>query len=404
MPEQRYDIAIIGAGIVGLATAMEMLTRFPSLRLVVLEKEQAIGQHQTGHNSGVIHSGVYYAPGSLKARACVAGKARLISFCDEHGIRYDLCGKVIVATHEQELPRLEELYRRGLANGVPSLELIGPERLHEIEPSVFGIKALYSPTTGIVDYGQVAGALARCFLSSGGEILTGHEVIALKQRSAGSQLITPVHVVEARYVISCGGLYADRLARLSGSSHSPRIVPFRGDYYLLRPQRSGMVRGLIYPVPDPRFPFLGVHFTRRLNGEVWLGPNAILAFAREGYRRLMINAGELGEMLRYRGFRKLASRYWRVGLEELYRDFSKTAFLKALQRYLPDLRSADLLPGPSGVRAQALAPDGVLLDDFLVDEQGGMLHVRNAPSPAATSSLAIAEMIVTTAEKHFELA
>ncbi len=404
MPEQRYDIAIIGAGIVGLATAMELLTRFPSLRLAVLEKEQAIGQHQTGHNSGVIHSGVYYAPGSLKASACVAGKARLIRFCDAHGLRYELCGKVIVATHEQELPRLEQLYQQGLANGVSGLELIGPERLHEIEPYVFGIKALYSHTTGIVDYGQVANAFARCFLSSGGEVLTGHKVIAIEQRSAGSRLITPSHAVEARHVISCAGLYADRLAQLAGSSNSPQIVPFRGDYYLLRPQRSGMVQGLIYPVPDPRFPFLGVHFTRRLNGEVWLGPNAVLAFAREGYHRLAINAGELWETLRYRGFRSLASRYWRVGFEELYRDFSKAAFLKALQRYLPDLRSADLLPGPSGVRAQALAPDGTLLDDFIVDGQGGILHVCNAPSPAATSSLAIAELIVYTAQKRFGLA
>ena len=404
MTEQQYDIAIIGAGIVGLATARELLARFPSLRLVVLEKEQAIGQHQTGHNSGVIHSGVYYAPGSLKARACVSGKARLLRFCDEQGIRYELCGKVIVATHEQELPGLEQLYRRGFANGVPGLELIGPERLHEIEPDVFGIKALYSPTTGIVDFGQVAEAFARQILSQGCEILTGHEVIAIKRGSAGSQLLTPSHDVEARHVIGCAGLYADRLARLSGSSRTPRIVPFRGDYYLLRQERSGMVRGLIYPVPDPRFPFLGVHFTRRLNDEVWLGPNAVLAFAREGYHRMTINAGELWETLRYSGFRKLASRYWRVGLAEMYRDFSKAAFLKALQRYLPDLREADLLPGPSGVRAQALAPDGTLLDDFIVDGQAGMLHVRNAPSPAATSCLAIAEMIADTAVKQFGLA
>ena len=377
MPRQKYDIAIIGAGIVGLATALELLMRFPSLRLVVLEKEQAIGQHQTGHNSGVIHSGVYYTPASLKARACVTGKARLMRFCDEHSIRYELCGKVIVATHEQELPRLEQLYQRGLANGVPGLELIGPERLHEIEPYVFGIKALYSLTTGIVDYGQVASAFAQRLLSSGCEILTDHEVIAIEQRSVGSRLIISSHIVEARHVINCAGLYADRLARLAGSSNSPRIVPFRGDYYLLRPQRSDMVRGLIYPVPDPRFPFLGVHFTRRLNGEVWLGPNAVLAFAREGYHRWSINTGELWETLLYKGFRKLASRYWRVGLEELYRDFNKAAFLKALQRYLPDLRSADLLPGPSGVRAQALASDGTLLDDFIVDGQGGILHVRN---------------------------
>jgi L-2-hydroxyglutarate oxidase LhgO len=309
-----------------------------------------------------------------------------------------------VATHEQELPRLEQLYERGLANGVPGLELIGPERLHEIEPHVFGIKALYSPTTGIVDFGQVAEAFAHQLLSQGCEILTGHEVIAIKQSSSGSRLLTPSGAVEARYVIGCAGLYADRLAQLAGSSRNPRIVPFRGDYYLLRQERGGMVRGLIYPVPDPRFPFLGVHFTRRLNGEVWLGPNAVLAFAREGYSRMTINAGELWETLRYSGFRKLASRYWRIGLEEMYRDFSKAGFLKALQRYLPDLRPADLLPGPSGVRAQALAPDGKLLDDFIVDEQAGMLHVRNAPSPAATSSLAIAELIVNTAVNQFGLA
>lgn len=404
MSEQRYDIAIIGAGIVGLATALELLARFPSLRLALLEKEQAIGQHQTGHNSGVIHSGVYYAPGSLKARACVAGKARLLSFCDEHGIPYELCGKVIVATHEQELPRLEQLYQRGLANGVPGLELIGPERLREIEPYVSGIKALYSPTTGIIDFGQVASAFAGCIHSSGGEILTGHGVIGIEQESTGVRLLTPSAVVESRYVINCAGLYADHVARLVGSPNSPRIVPFRGDYYLLRPQRSGIVRGLIYPVPDPRFPFLGVHFTRRPNGEVWLGPNAVLAFAREGYQRLTINVGELWETLRYPGFRKLASKYWRVGLKEMYRDFSKEAFLKALQRYMPELRPDDLLPGPSGVRAQALAPDGALLDDFIVDGQGGILHVLNAPSPAATSSLAIAEMIANRAEKQFELA
>jgi len=377
MTEPRYDIAIIGAGIVGLATARELLARFPSLRLVVLEKEQAIGQHQTGHNIGVIHSGVYYAPGSLKARACVSGKARLIRFCDEHGIRYELCGKVIVATHEEELPRLEQLYQRGLANGVPGLELIGPGRLHEIEPDVFGIKALYSPTTGIVDFGQVAEAFAQPLLSQGCESLTGHEVIAIKQRGTGSRLIIPSHAVEACYVIGCAGLYADRLANLSGSSPTPRIVPFRGDYYLLRPRRSGVIRGLIYPVPDPRFPFLGVHFTRRLNGEVWLGPNAVLAFAREGYHRMTINAGELWETLRYIGSRKLASRYWRVGLAELYRDFSKAAFLKALQRYLPDPRPADLLPSPSGVRAQALTWTAPLLDAeaHLTPESGAFLKI-----------------------------
>lgn len=403
MLEQQYDIAIIGGGIVGLATAMELLARYPALKLVVLEKEHELAQHQTGRNSGVIHSGIYYAPGSLKAKACVAGKASLLRFCDEHGVPYELCGKVIVATHEEELPRLEQLYQRGLANGVPGLEMNGLERLREIEPYAVGIKALYSPTTGIVDYGQVAQAYAHEVTSHGGEILLDHEISTIEQRNGRYRLSTPSAIVEARYVIGCAGLYADRVARLSGMLSTPQIVPFRGDYYVLQRERASMVRGMIYPVPDPRFPFLGVHFTRRMNGDVWLGPNAVLAFAREGYRRFDISLGEVWETLRYRGFRRLALRYWRVGLEEMYRDFNKAAFLKALQRYVPDLRIADLLPGPAGVRAQALAPDGTLVDDFVVNHQGGQLHVRNAPSPAATSSLAIAEMIVDTAQRNFAL-
>ncbi len=403
MSKQGYDIAIIGGGIVGLAAGMELLVRYPSLRLVVLEKEHELARHQTGHNSGVIHSGVYYVPGSLKAQACVSGKARLIQFCEEHDIPYYLCGKVIVATDEEELPRLEQLHQRGLANGVPGLEMIGPERLRELEPCVVGIKALYSPSTGIVDFVQVARAYADEFTTRGGEILTNSEVTTINQRNDQYHLVTASRLVEARYVISCAGLYADRVAQMTGASPTPEIVPFRGDYYILRPERSEMVRGLIYPVPDPRFPFLGVHFTRRVNGEVWLGPNAVLAFAREGYQRLDFNVRDLLETLSYSGFQKLARTYWRVGLEEMYRDFSKKAFLKSLQRYLPDLRLADLLPGPSGVRAQALAANGALVDDFIVDQQAGMLHVRNAPSPAATSSLAIAEMIADTAKRAFGL-
>ncbi|MFL5706024.1 MAG: L-2-hydroxyglutarate oxidase, partial [Ktedonobacteraceae bacterium] len=275
MPEQAYDIVIIGGGIVGLAAAMELLTRYPSLRMAVLEKERELASHQTGHNSGVIHSGIYYTPGSLKAKACVAGKARLISFCDEHNIPYELCGKVIVATREEELPRLERLYQYGQANGVSGLEMIGPERLREIEPYAVGIKALYSPNTGIVDYGQVARVYAHEITERGGQILTNHKVISIDQKNGRYQLLTPSASIEARYVISCAGLYADHVAQLTGMQAIPRIVPFRGDYYILRPERAGMVRGMIYPVPDPRFPFLGAHFTRRMNGEVWLGPNAV---------------------------------------------------------------------------------------------------------------------------------
>ncbi|ACZ39291.1 L-2-hydroxyglutarate oxidase [Sphaerobacter thermophilus] len=401
--DERFDIAIVGAGIVGLATARELLTRRPGLRVGVLDKEPAIAQHQTGHNSGVIHAGVYYAPGSLKARACVAGKAKLIRFCEEHRIPYELCGKVIVATEESELPRLHELYKRGQANGVPGLELIGPRRLRELEPHVEGIQALYSPTTGIVDFGRVAHACADEVQARGGTILTGHEVIAITQRDGLRQLVTPVGTIEARVVITCAGVYADRVARLTGAPESPKIVPFRGDYYVLRPERAGMVRSLIYPVPDPRFPFLGVHFTRRIDGSVWLGPNAVLAFSREGYRFRDVNLRDLKETLAFPGFRKLARRYWRTGGAEMYRDLSKRSFLKELQRYMPDLRPDDLLPGPSGVRAQALAPDGSLVDDFVVDRQEGALHVRNAPSPAATSSLAIAELIADAVEETTDL-
>ncbi len=403
MVEQPWDIAVIGGGIVGLAAAMELLARRPGMRLVVLEKEPQIALHQSGHNSGVIHSGIYYAPGSLKARACVAGKSRLIRFCDEHGIPYELCGKVIVATDPEELPRLENLYQRGVANGVPGLELIGPERLREIEPHVAGIRALWAPTTGIVDFARVAAKYAEVVTARGGMIMTGRRVASITRHESYQHLATSAGTLATRYVISCAGLYADRVARLTGAPDVPRIVPFRGDYYILRPDRRHLVKGLIYPVPDPRFPFLGVHFTRRIDGEVWLGPNAVLAFAREGYRRLDVHAGELWEALRYRGFQRLAAKFWRTGLAEMYRDFNKTAFLKALQRYMPELRASDLLPGPAGVRAQALAADGTLVDDFVVDHQGDTLHVRNAPSPAATSSLAIAEMIADTAQDAFNL-
>lgn len=393
-----FDVAVIGAGIVGLAVARELLLRRPSLRLVVLEKEHDIAQHQSSHNSGVIHSGLYYTPGSLKARACVAGAARLIRYCDEKGIPYRLCGKVVVATSPDEIPRLEELYRRGQANGVKGLRLVAAEELRELEPHVTGVRALWSPNTGIVDFADVARAYARDVCEAGGEIRTGHRVVAIRAGSRGRLIETVAGDVEGRVIVTCAGLYADRVARLTGAPPVPQIVPFRGDYYVLRPERRHLVRGNVYPVPDPRFPFLGVHFTPRMDGAVWLGPNAVLAFAREGYRKTTVNVGELLETVRYPGFRALARRYWRTGLAELWRDLSRRAFLASLQRYVPELVEDDLLPGPSGVRAQALSPEGNLVDDFVLDRGPGVLHVRNAPSPAATSSLEIARMIADELE------
>jgi L-2-hydroxyglutarate oxidase len=397
------DITIVGAGIVGLATAMALQERHPSLRLRMLEKESRIATHQTGHNSGVIHSGIYYTPGSLKARLCVEGSRALMRFCDEHGIPYDRCGKVIVATEPSELGRLDDLHKRGVANGVPGLEMVGPERLREIEPHAAGIRALYSPNTAIVDYDRVAAAYAGEVAANGGEILTGHELQGIVRRGERLLLQTPAGELETRYLITCGGLQSDRLAEMSGGSPAPRIVPFRGDYYALVPARRSLVRGLIYPVPDPALPFLGVHLTKRIDGEVWCGPNAVLAFAREGYTKLHVNLKDDWQTLSYGGFWRMARKWWRTGFDELYRDFHKASFVRSLQRYLPELRAEDVVPGPSGVRAQALAENGDLVDDFILSEAASAIHVRNAPSPAATSSLAIGRLIVERAEQAFAL-
>lgn len=398
-----YDVAVIGAGIIGLATARELLGRDPDLRLAVLDKEHRIGAHQTGHNSGVIHSGIYYQPGSLKARLCVEGAAEMYRYCAEKSIPTDRCGKVVVATHESELGRLEELFERGRANGVQGLAMIDRDALREIEPHCAGIRALWSPNTGIVDYGQVAQAMAADIRAAGGELKLSHEVTAVRRPPGKVVVETTAGEIECLRLIACAGLYADRVAALTGGSIEPRIVPFRGDYWQLRPEARHLSNGLIYPVPDPSFPFLGVHTTLRIGtGEVWLGPNAVLAFSREGYRRLDLRAGDLLEALRHPGFRRLARRYWRTGLAEVWRDLSKRAFLQSVRRYIPEVRLRDLVPGPSGVRAQALAGDGRLIDDFVFDVQGDrILHVRNAPSPAATSALAIARMIVDRAIEVF---
>jgi L-2-hydroxyglutarate oxidase len=392
--QSRYDLAVIGAGILGLATARELVKRYPASRVLVLEKERAPARHQTGRNSGVIHSGLYYAPGSSKARLCVLGRRMLLEFCEEHGVSVDLCGKVVVATEDSELAQLEVLLGRGSANGVEGLRVLDQDAIREIEPAVRGLRALWVPTAGIVDYRAVAAALTATLEENHVEIRYEAEVIGLSVGADSVTLRTTGGEVSAGRVVACGGLHSDRIARMAGAPSYPRIVPFRGDYYILHPSRRSIIRGLVYPVPDPRFPFLGVHFTRRIDGEVWLGPNAVLAFAREGYGRADIDLGDLSDTLGYAGFRSLARKHWRTGLGELVRDYWKPSFLAALRRYVPELTSEDLLPGPSGVRAQAVDTSGRLVDDFAYDAIGPLLNVRNAPSPAATSSLALAREFV----------
>jgi L-2-hydroxyglutarate oxidase LhgO len=391
----RFDVVIVGGGIIGLAAAREILMRRPGTSLAVVDKESSVGEHQTGHNSGVIHSGIYYAPGSLKARLCTTGARLMYEFCESHGVKADRCGKLIVATVEDELPALDELYRRGTANGVPDLEMVGPAGIREREPHCAGIKAIWSPATGIVDFSQVAEAMADDVTQLGGAILTGRPVTGLTVRAESILVRAGQGELTADRVLTCAGLHSDRVAGLSGAPREPRIVPFRGDYWQLRWSRRHLARNLIYPVPDPKFPFLGVHFTRRIGDDaIWLGPNAVLALAREGYSRWDIGPGDLAQTIGYPGFRRMARRYWRTGLAEVHRDLSKRAFVAACRRFVPELEPGDVIPGPSGVRAQSVAHDGRLVDDFSFNIQGRrLMHVRNAPSPAATSSLAIGEMI-----------
>lgn len=406
----HYDLVQIGGGIVGLAAAREALCRRPDLRVLVLEKELRIAAHQSGHNSGVLHAGIYYKPGSLKAQACAQGRRELVSYCDSKRIPYNLCGKLIVALDDSELPRLDDLHQRGIANGVPDLERVGPERIKEIEPFCQGIAALWSPDTGIVEFPRVAQAYADDIAESGGEIATGQRVTRIETRPAEVVIrIVPdaTHTeqgaeVVAKHVIACAGLHADRIAKSAGAAPDVQIVPFRGDYYTFKPHIRHMVNRLIYPVPDPKFPWLGVHFTRVMNGEVWAGPNAVLAWAREGYRRSDLNLRDLTEALTFGGFWKMTGKYWQRGLDEMVRDYVKAVYVKAIQRYLPDVRGADLTFGPSGVRAQALDSSGGLVDDFTITVQDRVAHVINAPSPAATSSLVVSRMIMDRVEGWYE--
>ena len=401
----RVDLAIIGGGIVGLATALRLTESRPDLRVAILEKEHELATHQSGHNSGVLHAGLYYAQGSLKARLCRQGKAELEAYAEAHGIPVRYPGKLVVALTEDELPRLADIKTRATANGVEGLEEIGPERIRELEPQAAGIRALWSPRTGIIDFRALALAYADDLRARGVAIHTARLVTGIDQHSDGVVLSTPAGEVQAGHVIACAGLHADRVAAMTGESGRdvPRIVPFRGDYYTLTPEARSLVTRLIYPVPDPRFPFLGVHFTPRHDGEVWAGPNAVLALAREGYGRTDLNLRDLAGTLTYRGFQRLAIRYWRMGVTEMWRDLSKRAYVRELQRYLPAIRGDQVRFGPSGVRAQALAYDGAIVDDFSLGGSGRFLHVRNAPSPAATSSLAIGRMLADSAIERFDL-
>jgi (S)-2-hydroxyglutarate dehydrogenase len=396
-------VIVIGGGIVGLSTAMALVQGTPALRPVVLEKETTLASHQTGHNSGVIHSGIYYKPGSLKARYTIEGAREMVEFARAHDIAYEICGKVVVATSEAEVPRLEELHRRGIANGTPGLEMLSPERLREFEPHAAGIKALRVASTGIIDYGAVAQAYAATVRQGGGEIRTGARVRDIRRDGDAWIVETSSGVERARHLINCAGLHSDLMARLAGTTPPVRIVPFRGEYYELRKDREHLVRSLIYPVPDPAFPFLGVHFTRMVRGGVEAGPNAVLSFKREGYRRRDFSPREAWDTFSYGGFWRLARKYWRTGAGEFYRSFSKAAFVKALQRLLPDLRMDDLHPSGAGVRAQAIDPTGFLVDDFSIQALGGIIHVLNAPSPAATASLPIGRHIAAEARTHFRI-
>jgi (S)-2-hydroxyglutarate dehydrogenase len=389
---QKYDCVIIGGGIVGLSVAWAILDRKPDIRLTVLEKEEDWAQHQTGRNSGVIHSGIYYKPGSLKAKLCREGNRRLVEFCDLYGVPYEACGKVIAATTASELPLLEKLYGRGIANGLAVRKLTASE-MNEIEPHVSCLAGIHVPSTGIVDFAAVCRKLVQLIAARGGQLRLGTKVLGVRTNEKRRVWETSQGAFAARWTINCAGLYSDRIARLAGTEPGARIVPFRGEYYEVKPESRRLVRNLIYPVPDPQFPFLGVHFTRMIDGSVHAGPSAVLSLKREGYHRTSFNFRDFIDTMTYAGFWRLAAKHARSGLREMHRSFSKKAFVRSLQKLIPEICEDDLVPGGAGVRAQALWPDGGLVDDFLIVKGSSTVHVCNAPSPAATASLEIGRVI-----------
>lgn len=397
-----YDIVIIGGGIVGLATGMKIKQNHPDISIALLEKENELAQHQTGHNSGVIHSGLYYKPGSLKATNCIEGYHELIRFCEEENIPYEITGKVVVATQKDQIPLLNSLLDRGIQNALQGIRLITLGELKELEPYCAGVAAMHVPQTGIVDYKRVASAYARKFKELGGIIFLGQKVVEIRQHKSVNYIDAKKDIFQSRLVINCSGLYADKVAAMTDPEpERVRILPFRGEYYKLKKEREYLVKNLIYPVPDPSFPFLGVHFTRMINEGVEAGPNAVLAFKREGYKKTDFNLGEFRETLGWPGLQKIAAKYWKTGLGEYYRSFSKTAFTKALQELIPDIQQSDLVEGGAGVRAQACDKTGGLLDDFCITESTNAINVLNAPSPAATSSLSIGNTLAKLALKRF---
>jgi L-2-hydroxyglutarate oxidase len=397
----QYDVLVIGGGAVGLATALQFINQNPGKKVIVIEKENEVAKHQTGNNSGVIHSGLYYKPGSLKAKNCIRGYELLVDFCRANDVHFELCGKIVVATAQNELAQLKVLFNRGQENGLQNLRMLNADQLKEYEPHVAGLAGIFVPQTGIVDYKKVAQAYANVIQKNGGEIKFSEKVIDIQLGNDKAVVVTDKRSYNTKLVVNCGGLYSDKLARLTSKNINVKIIPFRGEYYKLTKEKEYLIRNLIYPVPDPSFPFLGVHFTRMAKGGVEAGPNAVFAFRREGYRKSDINFSELAESLSWPGFHKVAFKYWRTGLGEMYRSFSKAAFTKELQKLVPEIQEKDLVDGGSGVRAQACDRTGGLVDDFMIVEEKQVINVCNSTSPAATSSLSIGETVAILASKRF---